>query len=135
MTESNPPAHPKSQAIAEMLNDQFIRVWDIYIKFHSLWLAANLVGLGIQIQHVTGIAGKVLFAVAFAVAHALTAVTAVRMMKYSEACCTELDELGYEQLTRFRPLSRWGGKANMIVYLAFIVIWAGSVFVTKDQPS
>lgn len=129
MTTTATPGEHCPQELGKTLNDQLIRVWDIYIRFHSLWLAANLVGLGIQVEKLTSWQGKLLFALAFSAAHVLASVSSLRVREYTRASCDELAALGCASLAGFRSLGLWSGKANVSVYVAFVAIWIGSVFV------
>ena len=118
-----------SKTTSEMLNDQLIRIWDIYARFHSFWLGANLVGLGIQIEHVSERSGRVTFALAFTGAHVLTCISAWKVRAYTDAICSELTALEYDGLTRLRPLGLWSGTANIIAYTVFVLIWIGTIFL------
>ena len=101
----------------EKINNQFLGVWSIYIKFWTAFLALNMVAVGLVVEKVAK--GKPLICLAFAVQNLLAILTAVGVAIYSNSVCKELES----PLSTVRTLGVWGGVANGLSGIALILVW------------
>lgn len=104
-------------------SDQLISVWDIYIKFWTVFLTVNLAALGIVIEKVHDKRGGMLIATAFVAQTLIGCVTAVLMSSYSSGLGASLGPSTTSFLEPLRELGRWGGYGNAAGHIVLAAIW------------
>lgn len=127
---------------------QFRTVWQLYLTFYVAFLTLNGGGLGLTVQYVTAPRAKMVIALTFIFQNMLAAGTAVMISRYSSTIAERVRQLarvsadiedGSEvDLRVFRDspipgeIGRWGGVANLIGHILFVVLW-GAVAVVDFQ--
>jgi hypothetical protein len=119
------------------LNTNFRSLWDIYIKFYTVFLTANVVGIGVVLDRVEP-DNRPLIAAAFVAQNLLAAATAAGLATYGKRCARGLQDAanllvpaGTDAATASvlsRPpipatLSGWSGAANTLSHVLLIAIW------------
>ena len=124
------------------LNANYRSVWDIYIKFYTVFLTANVLGIGVVIDRVDP-ENRPLIAAAFIAQNLLAAATAAGLAAHGRACGRRLEATAATLLPpdaegmpprgslRLPPipdtLGTWAGVANVLSHLFLIVIWVAVV--------
>jgi hypothetical protein len=119
------------------LNSNFRSMWDVYIKFYTVFLTANVISIGVVIDRVDP-ANRPLIAAAFIAQNILAALTSAGLAAYSRTCRARLaaaaelltpEPIDSRQATMLRrapipdTLSMWAGVANTIAHIALIAVW------------
>lgn len=119
------------------INTNFRSLWDIYIKFYTVFLTANVVGIGVVIDRVDA-ANRPLIAAAFVAQNLLAAATAAGLASYGRTCRRRLEDAamlfipsGWDHeraaILRSPPipdtLSKWSGVANAVSHVILMAIW------------
>jgi hypothetical protein len=119
------------------LNSNFRSMWDVYIKFYTVFLTANVISIGVVIDRVDP-ANRPLIAAAFIAQNILAALTSAGLAAYSRTCRARLAAaaelltpvpIDSRQATALRRapipdvLGMWAGIANTIAHLALIAVW------------
>jgi hypothetical protein len=119
------------------LNSNFRSMWDVYIKFYTVFLTANVISIGVVIDRVEP-ANRPLIAAAFIAQNILAALTSAGLAAYSRTCRARLvaaaelltpEPIDSRHATALRrppipdTLSMWAGVANTIAHIALIAVW------------
>jgi hypothetical protein len=120
------------------LNTNFRSLWDLYIKFYTVFLTANVLAIGVVVERVEA-DNRPLIAAAFIAQNLLAAATAAGLATYGKTCRRRLEATAALFLpaqdgetdaarTLSRPpipdtLSVWAGAANVMSHLILIVLW------------
>lgn len=120
---------------------QFRTIWQLYLTFYVAFLTVNGAALGLTVQYVTSSNGKVVIALAFILQNSLAAGTAARIAKYSSDVSRRMRDLTEFVFTNGAAsemgvlpavlqespipagLGYWGGIANLISHVIFVVLW------------
>lgn len=98
---------------------QLTRVWEIYIKFYTVFLTVNLAALGLLAGDFAELNGAgFVVGLAFIVQNAVTFGTAMGMSAYTYTVAK-----AHRDLKPLMGLGIWGGIANAISHVIFIGIW------------
>ena len=115
-------------------------MWDLYLKFYTVFLTINIAGLAVAIEFVEKISEWRFFYVAFLFQNIISAFTALSMSRYSKRACKEIEALGTTMIHSIetgnsyllgksytspvpKNLAVWSGIANALSHVAFIAIW------------
>lgn len=119
------------------LNTNFRSLWDIYIKFYTVFLTANVLGIGVVIDRVDP-DNRPLIAAAFIAQNLLAAATAAGLATYGRTCRRRLEDTAalFAPPTSDRAaasvlsrppipdtLSTWAGAANIVSHIILIALW------------
>jgi len=120
------------------ISQNFRAVWDIYIKFYTVFLTFNIAALGLLISNQFHSTEPLRFTICcvFCFLSLLLAATSIYVVSYSRRCAN--DHVDIEKLLsqserafiRHKPgslpvaLATWSGWANVAVMLGMAVIWA-----------
>lgn len=108
----------------QLINDQFVKVWDIYIKFYTAFLALNMAALGLTVEKITTPQGKALVMWAFIAQNGLSFCTAVGMTIYSHRIARSFQgQPRVAPMAAAKWLGVWGGVANAVSHVIFVVLW------------
>lgn len=109
----------------KLINDQFLGVWDIYIKFYTAFLTVNLVALGLVVEKVKQERARKFICVGFMIQNLFSLITASGMAMYSnQVAHAFLNAPEIAVLAASRPLGVWGGIGNALSHVLFIGLWA-----------
>lgn len=131
-----------SKAQYEERNQNYRTVWDLYLKFYTVFLTMNIVGLGVVVQHVKSIEPRWWIVAAFTVQNLLSAGTAFWISRFCTDASNEVERLSsailsgsdavedeLRKLLKSSPLPAWLGVyaawANLISHFALISLWIG----------
>jgi len=114
-------------------------VWDLYVKFYTVFLTVNIVGIGVVVQHVAQ-TQRLPIIVAFIVQNLLSAGTAYYVAQFSKTASAEVESLSRilvpqndEALLRSSPLparlGEYAAWANLLSHVALIGCWIGVWFI------
>jgi hypothetical protein len=123
----------------------FRNVWDMYLKFYTVFLTFNLTSLGLTIQYVAR-ENRWPIIVALILQNAASAGTAIGVGEYSTKCAKRFQTLcGVYQAHTGAPVSaelealfgstlpgrlgRYGGWANFAGHLTLIMCWTFAFFI------
>lgn len=126
---------------------QYRTAWDIYIKFYTVFLTFNVIGLGFTVQQLPT-DKRLPIAVAFCVQNTLSAVTSIYVAAFSRSTKRQSIALarflaasdeGHDQDAEIpsvltEPLipggmGVWGGLANAGGHLALIACWTAILWL------
>ena len=123
---------------------QYRTIWDLYIKWYTVFLTANVLGLGATVQYVHS-GKRTWIVVAFVVQNMLAASTAVAIALYSRSSARRMTELAslivsfgppHESLSpelRKSPfaedLAFFAGLANALGNISLSVCWIAVIHV------
>lgn len=145
MAESN-----RSWLAREVYKEQvamFKTAWDIYIKFHTVFITVNVAALAATVQYIKP-ENRWPMVIAFVVQNLVSLGTAVAMSRFSRNCATRTHEAACE-IVRHEAgsdsaspaelrlwsspvpatLGSWSGIANGIGYLSLIGCWVATMFI------
>jgi hypothetical protein len=131
------------------LSQQFRMVWDIYIKFYTAFIVVNMTGLGLVAEKIERLETKRVIMWAFIFQNVLSGLTALAIAAYSHDVDDRMSKLltarvamaqaatpetPSEQAARPYapllvrstvpgPLGVWGGAANALGHVFFVVCW------------
>lgn len=137
------------------LSQQFRTVWDIYIKFYTAFLVFNMAGLGLVAEKVKDRRAKIWIMWAFIVQNVLSGITAITIAFYSQNLALRAQTLMIELISRKGgraddlqtlaftetpfpgALGLWGGIANGVSHIFFIVSWVAvcRLWKRRYEPS
>ena len=103
-----------------------MRVWDIYIKFHTVWMSVNVVALGLQVQYVATVGGRIVLLIAFVLQNLLALWTSINIASYTKAMTGDLKA---DSLKRFGKLGKNGAIANGAVYVILTALWLATTLL------
>lgn len=125
----------------------YAKVWDIYIKFYTVFLTANVLGLGLVIENMPTKRWPV--CLAFICQNVVTIGTSFSVGLYSRKTDDKLIQIAKhladanpvrrhsDVVTTTSPVARrlssWAGYANCVATLCIIVCWI-AVWRTPQQP-
>ncbi|MCP5133687.1 MAG: hypothetical protein H6976_08800 [Gammaproteobacteria bacterium] len=132
---SNGNAEWLAQKQFEERNQNYRTVWDLYLKFYTVFLTVNIIGIGVVVQHVPQKQRLPIIA-AFVIQNLLSAGTAYCIARFSKEASAELEEFcqqfapesTVEILTKSPLPALLGfraGWANVWSHMAFIICWVG----------
>jgi hypothetical protein len=121
----------------------YARVWDIYIKFYTVFLTANVLGLGLVAEHIH--VHRWPITVAFSVQNLITIGTSIGMARYSVETDKRLRQVAdyiaksdsappsIPEVVKGSPvatgLSQWAGYANCAATACLIFCWIAVNFI------
>lgn len=104
--------------------DQFSKIWEIYIKFYTVFYTANLAILGYVVTNQREVDDyRWLLAAAFGIGNVMSSVTATLIAVYSYKICKGFKDLDAPVLGSIMPAGVWGGLANAIGGIILGVLW------------
>jgi hypothetical protein len=145
--ETDPPSIWMAKKYFDECSLQFRSIWDLYLKFYVTFLTVNGAALALTVQYVTGSKAKAVIAITFIFQNVLAAGTAVAISKYSSDVAkraqglAELvgvsdhksDPVALPAILHTSPIpghiGRWGGIANLLGHVLFVVLWLVVIFV------
>jgi hypothetical protein len=71
---------------------QYRAVWDLYLKFYTVFLTFNILGLGVAVQHIPT-DRRLVIVVAFVLQNALSMVTALFVAHFSNSTARRIEEI------------------------------------------
>lgn len=127
---------------------QFRTVWDLYLKFYTVFLTFNITALGLTIQFVKGSDQRLVLVLAFILQNVVASITAARISVFSVDCSKRMAEVAAEYIksegaglpddlkkpTIPGDLGRWGGLGNLLGHLLLIASWIAALFVNQPSP-
>jgi len=121
----------------EQIGTNFRTVWDIYIKYYTVFITLNFTALGITIQYI-GTEHRLTLVVSFTIQNIFSTITALGVSAYSSYAAKQqkaiIDEvsqhlrledkarLPYETTIPVK-LTYWAGIANGLGHFLFIACW------------
>jgi hypothetical protein len=112
----------------------FAKVWDLYIKFYTVFMTFNVVGLGFASR--IPIQSRLPLVAAFVIQNLLSVGTSFTIARYSKQTHDKLSRVATHLVSPHAnvakevrgspvpiPLAPWGGYANCIAGLCLIVCW------------
>ena len=121
----------------------YARVWDIYIKFYTVFLTANVVGIGLVAKDIHG--NRMPIIVSFSILNFILIGTSVWMARYSTDTDKKLREVGNYLMAldsvegtgagviKDSPvalrLSQWAGYANCAASACMIGCWISLKYI------
>ena len=128
----------------EQVGTNLRTIWDIYIKFYTVFITVNFTALGLVIQYVDT-DQRIVLVSSFVIQNLFSAATAVGMSAYSRFASDQQQAIinahsivdGTD--TKSHPLAYlapiptkltyWGGIANGLSHLLFIACWVASLYI------
>ena len=117
----------------------YAHVWDLYIKFYTVFLTANVLGLGLAVEHIPIAAHRWPIIAAFSIQNLITMGTSLGVARYSSETDIKLRKVAVYLAgshSAERPLadavkgspipvklSKWAGLANCIASAIMIGCW------------
>ena len=134
---------PKALYVGEK-SRAFRTAWELYMKFHTVFLTVNLAALGATIQYVKQPNERLPIIVAFALQNLLFCVTSFGMGMYSRSFVAQhekllgkiADEAGLSDSKgeTIPPwLALWSGCSNGLGGLLLIGCWVACYFITAGN--
>jgi len=134
----------------EQVGTNFRAVWDLYLKFYTVFMTLNFTALGIAIQYINKDQRSPLV-YAFILQNALGAMTAIGVALYSRRAADQqkaiinlgIEATAYSQELKAhlalgtpipRTLTVWAGVANALSHLLFIACWIASFTIELKTP-
>jgi len=129
----------------EERNQNYRTVWDLYLKFYTVFLTVNIVGIGVVVQHVPQ-QQRIPIIAAFVIQNLLSAGTAYFIARFSKEASAEVEELCKRLMPEDSPellaksplpalLGFRAGWANVWSHMALIICWVGLWWVPLAQSS
>lgn len=109
--------------MAVALNEQMLRVWEIYGKFFTVFLTVDATAFGLVAARTTVGPSRTVICVAFMVLNTLGFMSGWTMMKYTATATKRLERLGAGSLTSFEVLGFWGGFCSLAGFLIVSLLW------------
>jgi hypothetical protein len=120
------------------LSIQFRAVWDLYVKFYTVFLTFTIASLGATIKYIDGPWAKAVIGLCFIAQNIVSGITAFRIAHYSLRTKGKAEDLagaggqisGEELHSSVKTstipgeLGYWAGMANVIVHALFVLLWA-----------
>ena len=111
----------------------FGTVWDMYLKFYTVFLTLNIAGIGLSVEHIKAPLDRWPVAFAFVVQNLLSTGTAIYVAFFSKNASLLVEELAREispEVSRIggrsplpSRLAQYGAWANAASHIVLIVIW------------
>jgi hypothetical protein len=115
-------------------------VWTLYLAFYTGFITLNFAALGVVVQYIKNAHDREPVVWAFMAQNVLALFTALAVARYSSDVCEKQrsiinminsraaeplqgHELQVAQTSLPRIISVWGGVANAVAHLLFIVCW------------
>jgi hypothetical protein len=127
------------------LSKQLTTSWTIYIQFYTVFLTANVLGLGLTVEKIDK-DHRWPVVLAFTLQNCISFVTALVMAKYSVDTSEHFQELS-NQMTSAKAipalkkspiagqLGWWAGIANAITHIGFGVAWVFVLYIGPADPN
>lgn len=132
---------------------QFRTVWDIYIKWYTIFLTFNIAGIGVAAQHLKGLAVGVV-ALTFVAENLISLLTAIYIARFSisierralEAAAwlasegesgQKLPEKSSSPIVQFPipgSLGFWSGWANAASHLFLMICWV-AIYILRNSST
>lgn len=117
---------------------QYRTIWELYIRFYTVFLTVNFTAVAITIQYFSNPSARAVMCISFILQNCLAAGTAINISLLSPALQVQCEEyatvgaaLSGESLParlRIPPiagkLGQWGGIANFVGHFVFICVWS-----------
>jgi len=124
---------------------QFRTMFDLYVRFYTVFLTFNFTALGLVLQFVP-VAKRILIVIAFVLINLNSLITAIRIARFSRQSskrmriiCEEIvaqDNIsGDQKLNSITEsaipgeLGSWAGNANAMGHVLFIVCWLAILLI------
>jgi len=128
-----------AQKALEECSVQFRTVWDIYIKWYTVFLTFNILALGLAAEHLKGRSIQVV-AVVFVAENLISLVTGIRIGSFSASVKHQADSIAAWLASTDAPqaspapqaaldfpvpgnLGQWSGYANALSHVFLIICW------------
>lgn len=123
-------------------NEQFRTAWGLYLKFYTVFMTANVAGIGLTVEFLSGV-GRAPVIIAFVVQNVMSLLTAYYMTRFSSETSKRLESITRSQLTKDErnahpnllaaptpeKMAVWSGRANVVSHVAMIGIWLALFFI------
>jgi hypothetical protein len=150
MTSENDRTGEAENSLARMYFDQisinFRTVWDMYIKWYTVFLTVNILALAATVEKIDGVENWLIVAVAFSVQNALAMFTAIYIGYYSRHMEARIAKITLLLANARDPgadhfvarlggppipgeLGYWSGWANALGNASLIACWIAAVLV------
>jgi hypothetical protein len=121
----------------EELSVQFRTVWDLYIKFYTIFLTFTIASLGAVIKYIDSPGGKAAISLCFIAQNIVSGITAFKIAMYSQTtqkraeklvdvgahASNEILDLPAKGFPIPGELGYWAGMGNVIVHVLFVLLW------------
>lgn len=129
---------------------QLRTTWDLYLKFYTVFLTINVIGLGATVQHITQ-ANRWPVVLAFIVQNLVSSITAIRVGFSAKTTQHDIQEVSnamvhideskndYDSLKEVATkspiqtnLALWAGIANFISHITLIICWLAVLWIPSS---
>ncbi|KHE91966.1 MAG: hypothetical protein K8F52_08485 [Candidatus Scalindua rubra] len=140
------PNKESSEWFAKLLLEEsfngYKTVWDLYLKFYTVFLSVNLIALAAVLEHISQV-NRLLIVIAFIAQNAFSLGTAIMIAVFSKKSTARYDVLCRHFAVQYcnhkiivelshSPTLSWlgvyGGFANAVSHLALICCWIVGIY-------